>query len=200
MISSFEQKYNEMNSSLASLEGKLSLSKEQLKENTEKVDKLNANKELYEKCAEFLSFVEKTSQEFIKESFESVVTHAMQYLYGEECSFQLEFGKRGKLGELKFNIITKDLKSPADPLDTEAGGILDIVSLALRLVLLEISNPRVEGAIILDETFKHLDSNKLENASNFLDFINKKFKRQIIFITHHEKFIEDPSYNKIEVK
>lgn len=172
----------------------------------EEIDKLENYKTKYiedlersKKAVEVLNMVQKVTRDKIKEGFENLVTHALKYIYSDDYSFQLEFGKRGNLQELHFNIKTPDFEESVNPLDTSGGGVLDIVSLALRAVLIEVSIPKVEGFLILDENFKHLSKEYLENASEFLNELNKKLSRQLILITHQQEFI-DKADNLIEVK
>ena len=96
---------------------------------------------------------------------------------------------------MDFNIKTPEFSESADPNDTSGGGVLDICALALRMVLLEVSTPKVEGCIILDESLKHLSKDYLFKASQFLNEINKKLGRQILFITHQQEFIDNAEHS-----
>ena len=65
---------------------------------------------------------------------------------------------------------------------------------------MEVSNTKIRGFIINDETFANLDPEYQIRASEFLNEINTKFKRQILMITHSNEFIDNSNYNKIEIK
>ncbi|GAG95161.1 unnamed protein product, partial [marine sediment metagenome] len=79
-----------------------------------------------------------------KLGFEKIVTYALRYIYNSDYSFELEFGRQGNLSKLDFNVKTPDCKEPLDLLDSQAGGVLDVVSVALRIALLELIRPKVE--------------------------------------------------------
>lgn len=194
-----ESKVTFINSELSSLEGKCSLLDEQISESEQKIKNLSHKKELYKKSVELLSLVQQATKEKIKEGFESIVSYALKYIYNADYEFSLEFGKRGNLQEIDFNVKTPDFKLPSDPKDTSGGGVLDILSLALRTALLELSKPKIEGFIVLDEPFKHLSKDYLQQAGEFLKAINKRINRQIIMITHKEEMLSNAD-NLIEIK
>lgn len=201
-IEIIEEKINTLNSSLNELKGQCGLLEEQITQHEHKLKQLLGNKELYTKSVELLNLVSEATKVKTKEGFEKIVTYALRYIYNSDYSFELEFGRRGNLSELDFNVKTPDCKEPLDLLDSQAGGVLDVVSVALRIALLELIKPRIEGFLILDESFKHLHPippEYLERVKLFIKEINKKFNRQIIIITGREELIKDAD-NLIELK
>jgi len=163
--------------------------------------KLDHDKEVYSKAVELLSIVQKVSQEKIKEGFETLITHALQYVFENDATFELEFGRRGNLQELDFNLKKPGFEEAYDILDTDSGGVIDIVSTALRIVLMEISTPKIEGFLLLDEPFTGVskDEDYLIRAKDFIQEIQQKLKRQIIIISHEAVYTES-DYNIIEIK
>jgi len=198
-LEQLETKLNNLKSEVNSLSGKRELLNRQIENSNAKLQDLTYKREIYKKSIELLTFVQQATKEKIKEGFENLVTYALRYIYNNDYKFELEFGRRGNLQQLDFNIKTPDFKKPADPLDTSGGGVLDIISLALRLSLLELARPKIEGFLVLDESFKHLSQNYLENARKFLNAINKRINRQIIMITHKSELITNTE-NTIELK
>lgn len=180
---------------LDSLQGELNFVNKSIEEKTVHIEKIKVDKQTLAKAVELLTLIQKATREKTKQDFETIVSHALRYVLNSDYSLKLEFGKRGNLPELNFNIQSPSCQEFVDPNDTESGGVIDLVSLALRLVLIEITNPKIEGFIILDETFKHLSKNYLEAAIQFLQEINKKLNRQIIFVSHIEEFIENADYS-----
>jgi len=129
------------------------------------------------------------------------VSYALNYIFqSTDYEFYLDFNRRGNLQTLDFNVKTPEKDEALDLLVTSGGGVINIVSFALRLVLMEVCSPRINGMMILDETFANLSAEYQPLASAFLEEIGKRFKRQIIMITHSNEFIENSNYNKIEIK
>ena len=197
-----EIKLKSLKSDIDSLDGKSELLNEQIVNASKEIDDLNSNKELYKKSVELLVLTQQANEENIKRGFETIVTQALHYILGQEHSFELEFNRRGNLQEMNFNIVTPNCKKALDPIETTAGGALDIVSLALRIALMELSRPKVGGFLIIDEGFKQLHPippKYLINASKFVQAINKRIGRQVIMITGRPELIEN-AQNVIELK
>jgi len=199
-IEILEQEVKILESKKDSLEGQVNLLTKQKEDLSIKLGNLKDTHLLNTKCCEFLNFIQKSNQELIKESFENIVTEALQFILGAGYKFELVFGKRGNLSELDFNIVTPEKKEPSDLLNTAAGGEIDVVSLALRIVLLSLQNPKNEGFLLGDEIFARLRGKEyLQNANKFLKVINERFNRQIILISHEPELNNNPDYNIIEI-
>lgn len=199
-IENLEFYVNELESELSSLKGQCSLLSEQINMSEQKIDNLEEDHINYKKSVELLNLVQKVTRDVICNNFETLVTNALQYIFqSNDYTFHLDFNKRGNLQELNFNIKKPELEEPIDPTETSGGGLMDIISLALRLVLMEVAKPKIEGPLILDESFKHLSSNLQPQALNFLKEMNQKMNRQIILITHQKEFINNAD-NLVEIK
>jgi len=198
-LKDIEQKSDSLKSEFDKKNRQLSLLTEQISTQKIKLQELNNKKTTYSKSVELLNLVQLVTKQKTQESFERLVTYALRFIYSENYNFKLEFGRRGNLSEINFNVQTPDFEGAFDPLDTSGGGVLDILSLALRICLIELSCPKIEGFILLDEPFKHLSKEYLIQAEKFLEAINKKIGRQIILITHKAELV-DNAINKIEVK
>ena len=76
------------------------------------------------------------------------------------------------------------------------GGVVDTVSIALRIAFLLKYSPPIQGPIILDEPAKHLSDEYVFNIAEFLKQVCKEFNRQIILVTHnqHLSAIGDKTY------
>jgi len=167
-----------------SLEGKSELLRQQNSDNEARLKACEKDRELYKKAIELVSLAGSTARESIKKGFENIVTHALRSIVGEDYRFQIDFEKRGNLQEANFNVMSGSLSEPFDPLDSRGGGIVDIISIALRVSLLELYQPRTEGPLILDEPFKHLSSMYINGAGDFLNGVADKMGRQVIVVTH----------------
>lgn len=189
-IKELENKITKFTSEVDRLKGKLSTLEDQYVESQEKLDELKTEKNLNTKAVEVLTLVQESTKTLITNLFEGIVTNALQYVYqSDDYKFKLDFDRKGNLPTLNFNVKTPDKKEPHDIMNTEGGGTTDVVSLALRLVLLEIS--KKEGFIFLDEPAKHLDNeDTFKKCYEFIEEYQKKTNRQFILITHKKEIIE----------
>jgi DNA repair exonuclease SbcCD ATPase subunit len=74
--------------------------------------------------------------------------------------------------------------------DSHGGGLVDVVSLALRLALLQLSRPKPAPLVILDEPGKHVSAEYAPNVAFFLKQFGQKTGHQVIMITHNETLAE----------
>ena len=139
-INNLEQSIKSLEEEVNSLKGKVSLLEDQYLESQKKTKNLKELQEINKKAIKLLNFIQRVTKEKIKENFENIVTKALQFIHqNNEYKFELEFGKRGNIPELKFNIKTPDMQESHDIMNTRAGGSKDVVALALREILLEIA-------------------------------------------------------------
>ena len=168
------------------LVGQLTLLKAQIETSQKLIEKNIKDKEQYLKAVEVLNVVQKTMRDTIKDGFESLVTSALQTVFGETYKFEIVYDRRGNFQEIDFVIKRPDLQEPVPILDTSAGGQVDIVTIALRIILLELVQQSNKSPLILDEAFKHVSKEYIESAGEFLKSMYAQMGRQIIFVTHEE--------------
>jgi len=189
-IEEFEDTLAEFKSELDVLKGKRDLLDQQIHNSKAKVIELKKQIRICKSGVEIMGLVQQTVNKITRKGFESIITHALRYIKGSGHEFRLEFSKRGTYQELDFNTISPECQTPFDPTHKDAGGVLDILSLAVRVAILELYKPRIEGFLALDEPFRNLTKPKqcLENASKFIVTLKEKFGRQIIMVTQKEEF------------
>jgi DNA repair exonuclease SbcCD ATPase subunit len=184
---------------IGSLAGKKDLLDSQIRTGEERLLEIDHKKEVYSKCVEVLTIAQESVKYSIKNGFEAVVTYALQYIFGANYIFELDFGRRGNLQEVGLNVKTATLTEAYDPMDTSGGGVIDVVSIALRVAIIELHKPKIQGPIILDESFKHLSRMHLPQAGAFLNALVDRMHRQIIMVTHSPELVKMAD-NAIEVK
>ncbi|MGM0471388.1 MAG: ATP-binding protein, partial [Bacillota bacterium] len=126
------------------------------------------------------------AREQARQQIESLVSKALQYIFGPEFSFEIELDEKRGRPSADFFVVSEyqgqELKN--NPQSARGGGIVDVVSLALRVAILESYRPQVGGPLVLDEPAKHVSEEYLFNVAQFLKHINQHFGRQVIIITH----------------
>lgn len=135
---------------------------------------------LFQKTSEF-------AREQAKDQIESLVTKCLQYIFESNIEFLIEIEElRGK-SNAEFYVISQveDILIKTKPELSRGGGVVDIVSLALRIAFLQTHKPRIEGPLILDEPAKHVSDEYIFNVSDFLKQTSELFNRQVIMVTHN---------------
>ncbi|MDR7856207.1 ATPase [Tissierella sp.] len=144
------------------------------------IDLLNKVNVLLQKTSEF-------AREQAKNQVESLVTKCLQFIFESKIEFLIEIEElRGK-SSAEFYVVNEieDIIIKTKPELSRGGGVVDIISLALRIAFLQTHKPYIEGPLILDEPAKHVSDEYIYNVANFLMQTAELFNRQIIMVTHN---------------
>lgn len=199
-LKDIKNKIDLFGNNLSKLEGELDTLNKQQNESKNVIEENESNKLLFSQAVELLTLVQEQTRDKIKSEFEQLITFILQYVTEKDYRFVVVFSKRGSLGEVDFEILPPNADEPMDLLDQTGGGICDLVSFGLRILLMECSIPKVNGFFLGDEAFKHLDSDYQEKVPFLLEELNKRLNRQIILISHEAVIKTHSSFNKIEIK
>lgn len=147
--------------------------------------------------------LQKTSEkarEYAKNRLEATMTSALQHIFGANFSAEIELASPGGKPTAEIYVVTdygNGRVVRTRPQDSRGGGIVDIISIALRIAMIQLhSDPPINGPIILDEPGKHVSADYSIKLAEFLKFVSKQFGKQIIFVTHNEalRSIADKTY------
>jgi len=139
----------------------------------------------------------------LKTRIEETVTAALQAVFErDDIAFEIEMRTVNNQPSASWSVVSyygagEDVSTVSgSPEDARGGGVSDVVSLALRLSLLELARPKPRGPVLLDEVGKHVSRNYAPNVAAFLKQYAEKTGRQIILITHDPNLAEvaDVSY------
>lgn len=140
-----------------------------------------------ESALKFLQFCATKTQQNIESKLSKIVTSALQTVYPEEnYAFIIKFIE--KRNSTECQLLFKKGGYEFNPLEEDAGGPIDIASLALLIsfVILE----KKERIIITDEPFKNVSTQKMPVAVQLLKNICQKLKFQIIMVSHFNEIIK----------
>lgn len=181
-----------------------------LEEKEKEYISLKEYNENLQKARIIIAEVGKFTQSYLKDYIENMVTTALQAVFEEDYQFIIDFNIKRNRPEAKISL--KIHGEEVDPKDSVGGGLMDIVSFVLRVVLWSIENPRSTNTIILDEPLKFLHG-KIENAMQMIKDLSKKLNIQFIIVSqipdmaecadkiflvsHNEKFSEVKEINGI---
>lgn len=145
--------------------------------------------ELNEKVQRLLQLTSDFARQQAKSRIEEIVTSALSVVFGKDYKFQLSLEVRANRPEVDYWLESEGIITQLKPPDYDrGGGVADVVTLALRLAIAELSG--VKGPIFLDEVGKHVSAEFAPNVAYFLKEYSQKFNRQIILITHNEALAE----------
>lgn len=161
----------------------------QRREKEEELAAARQDIELWRDVQILLSKASEFARQQLVQRLQTTVTAALQAVFErDDIRFEIELKTIGGSPAASWSIssLYGDMEIKTEPESARGGGYVDIVSLALRLALLELARPKPEGPILLDEPAKMVSQEYLPNLAEFLKQYAAKTGRQIIMVTHHE--------------
>jgi len=145
------------------------------------------NKELLDEisvCVEakqVLSVVATATQKKFVDYIESLVTVALQSVYGPDLKFVVKTKENLEC----LLLVQEGDREPFSPEEEMGSGVLDIASLALRVAMWGIKKPASRNFIYLDEPMKAIGKGEmLESAIEMIRKISEELGIQFIINTH----------------
>lgn len=165
---------------------------EQRSDLEKQLQKILNNIDVLDKVKVLLQKVSEYAREQSRIQIEALVTNCLQYIFDSSLEFKIEINEVRGRPEAEFYVISKygGTEIKTKPQDARGGGIIDIISLAIRIAMLECSNIDNKGPIILDEPAKHVSEDYINQVAEFLKQVTKMFNRQVIMVTHNRHLSE----------
>lgn len=152
-------------------EKELASSKKALEEAEKHLEAANGLKVVVQQVA-------KETQDKLRLRFEAIVQACLDAVFPNSYIFKMEFISRR--GQVEVDMWLDKDGTRMDPLDSNGGGVVDVMSIALRLCCLTLSaNSRV---LLLDEPFGHLRGEARERLGELLAIISEKLNVQIFMV------------------
>jgi DNA repair exonuclease SbcCD ATPase subunit len=162
------------------LQSQLEICKKDLKRKEFHLSSLMEARSIFQKAAQ-------DTQAKLEEHISNLVTLALNAIFEDPYEFKLEFvQKRGKT-EADLWLVRNGQK--VNPMDAAGGGVVDVVSFALRLAYWSLTK-KTRPIFLLDEPFKHLSADLQSSAGEMLKMLSDKLNIQIIMVSHIVKLIE----------
>lgn len=203
-LEELNKKLEQINSKLNIEKGKLQVISQNFENTKKELDKEIKYEDLLTKVILLFQKTATYAREQSKRQVEDLVTRCLQFIFETDIEFLIELSEKRSVPNAEFyvrsnydegySIITK-------PELERGGGVVDIISIALRIAFIQLHKPVLQGPIILDEPGKHVSEDYIFNLADFLSKSSSLFKRQIIMVTHnaHLAQICDKSYS-VDIK
>lgn len=197
---------NGLNDYIVSLEseinidkGKKNLLESNLKNTCDELRKIEEYEDILSKVQILFQETSSYGREQAKRQIEMLVTKCLQTILETDIEFVVEITEKREIPQAQFYVISNynGYSVKTEPELARGGGIVDIISIALRIAFIFINKrPSLEGPLIFDEPGKHVSDDYIFNLGEFLKNSSSYFKRQILMVTHNKHLSEicDKSY------
>uniref|UniRef100_A0A6M3MA13 Uncharacterized protein n=1 Tax=viral metagenome TaxID=1070528 RepID=A0A6M3MA13_9ZZZZ len=153
----------------------------------EEIGDKKAQAEKVTKARWVLSEVARLTQEKFKGYVESLVTMAIRSIFDRPYEFLVDFEIKRNKSECYLRVREGDWE-PYVPKDEQGGGIIDVISFALRVVLWSLQKPRSRNVIILDEPMKNM-GDLIFLGGQMLREISHRLGFQLLIVTHEKELV-----------
>lgn len=197
-LSRLKKKYDDLRILFFNHKGKRDRLLEQKDELSISLQKILDNLDVLEKVRLLLQKASEYAREQARVRIESLITNCLQYIFESNIECRIEINEVRGRPEAEIYVIS-DFNGDiirTKPQDARGGGVVDIISLAVRVAMIQCSSLDIKGPIILDEPAKHVSDEYINRVGEFLKQISSMFERQIIIVTHnrHLSAISDKCY------
>jgi DNA repair exonuclease SbcCD ATPase subunit len=191
-IENFKQRYERAKIYYYNQKGKMDQLIEQKDSLETQLKKALENIDILEKVRLLLQKVSEYAREQSRVQIESLVTNCLQYIFDSNIEFKIEINEVRGRPEAEFYVVSNfgGTQIKTKPQEARGGGVIDIISLAIRIAMLECSNLEIKGPIILDEPAKHVSDDYITHVAEFLKQTTHMFQRQVIMVTHNRHLSE----------
>lgn len=142
------------------------------------VDRLTQRKKDIDAAVAIIQGVAAATQDQLRVRLEGITKTALDVVFPGSYTFKVEFTPRRGRTEVDM-WLDKD-GTRMNPLDSNGGGVVDVISLALRICCLTLStNARV---LLLDEPFKFIRGKARQRLGDMLKAISRRLGIQVIMV------------------
>lgn len=162
------------------------IAKDSLEKNQLKIQNLIHSLQNHEIASAILLSVAKKTQQALAYRLSNLVSTCLSSVFDEPYTFEVSYvEKRGKT-EVSWHL-TRGGMSLDDPMLSTGGGVVDIVSFALRVACLSISTSPLRRVLILDEPFHFVHGRESQlKVGELVNRLSKELSINFIFVVNLE--------------
>ena len=191
-LESVKRKYDSLKMHYFNEKGRRDILIDQKAKLEEALQKVLNNLDVLEQVRILLQKVSEYAREQSRRQIESLVTNCLQFIFDMNIEFKIEIEEVRGRPEAEFYVISningEEIKTK--PQDARGGGVIDIISLAIRVAMLHCSSLEISGPLILDEPAKHVSEDYIIQVAEFLKQVSSMFDMQVIMVTHNRHLSE----------
>lgn len=162
------------------------LLRRKMDEHTQKMRDCAERLALAREATAFLEDLANARRGGAKAKIEQVVAEALKLVYGPEYGIEMEYSVKNNRSCLDIFVTRETPEGKVRrQIDGIGGGVSDTVSVPLRLMVL-LGSKQTDRVCVLDECYKHMDSERIEAVAEFLRAVSERLKVQTIMATHHD--------------
>jgi len=154
-----------------------------------RVDDLERRLTALDQAAEVLLRFGEQRQAEVVNRVETLVTHGLQTVFGEEMTFHIIAEQKAKAQQYEFVVRSKIGEATVETpvMDARGGGVAVVVGFLLRLLLVLLRKD-TQRVLVLDESFAQLSEEYVPRLGEFIRELVDSTNVQVILVTHDPTF------------
>lgn len=146
----------------------------------------------FAKATEILQLATDARRAVVRERLESLVTRGLRAVFRGSMEFRFRPANRG--GRYCLEPVVVELHEGEEKevsiLEGEGGGLADVVSFVLRVVILALARPRPARFLAFDEPFRHLGAEQSRGAATLVRELARTARCQFLIVTHNMALVD----------
>jgi len=143
-----------------------------------------------QEALQFLEDVAQSRRNTMKSKIEGIISDALRVIYGPDYRIELVYSAKNNRSSLEIELVKNTPKGEVRrTMEGFGGGVSDSISVPLRLLIL-LGSRQTDRVCVLDESYKHVDPERIELVAKFIKEIAHKLQMQIVLFSHHEAMQE----------
>lgn len=185
------ERTNTLNIEFNQLKGQLDAFRDEIKSLENDKEKLDEEIVDYNDISDIFRQLSVELKSDLKDLIEGLTTKALQSIWQDkEIEFKLKFEEKRNQIETNFVIQEGEYKSE-NILQENGGGVADVVSFMIRIVIHQFYTPDLPNILILDEPFKHVSGEDyLNRLGEFIKELSREMDFQFFINSHQQSLIE----------
>lgn len=128
----------------------------------------------------------KAAQQTAQRQVAAAVTTCLSAVFGD-AAYEFRIGMTDRRGKTEADLTLVRDGQEFDPLSSAGGGVIDILSLALRIADVVLGRPAKRRLLVLDEPCRHLSRNYAGRVAELLERLAAELDLQILAVTHSKE-------------
>ena len=173
---------------LTLLENKRSLLRQELAGNKLQLEEQRIEQSLLAKTHAALESIEEALRGGFIAYIEELVSYGISLVFSKKREFKIYYRTRASVPVVDFKIVSDYGES--DIYEAQGGGVVNVVSFLLRLILLVHSNPPLARIMFLDESFRHVSPEYVPAVAQLMKELCARMEMSFVMISHQPAFLD----------
>lgn len=145
--------------------------------------------ELLEHVVALLAALQDTWKERFQTAIGQIVSEGLAGVFGEKLEMVVELAQSGDRPTARFAV--RDSRGlETEIMDARGGGLVNVVSFLLRVLVLLSARPAMRRLLVLDETWNNVSAEYIPNLIALIQRIAEDGDVQMLIVTHRPEFME----------